>query len=610
MRAAPEAPAVGTTRPAAPAGEAGPTTATGASGSRCRPAHEPAPPPDATEPVAPPAPGPGTDVVPPSPAVPRLPGRRTDFRPARRAGSATSGCARSDRRRAPAAPAGQKIPPVAFEAASVETVDADDGTVATVLAGNVILRQQQAQRRLHGADRAARAVLFSRLKSLRDVQKSEGRSQRAERLHRRVPRRRRADLSHDPVPLANKPTIAEQRLEANRCYYDFATDRGHPHRRRHPHRQPAARRSRSSSGPRRSGNWREGEFTPEKVQISSSSFARPTFGIGADRIYVRQDAGRRRSRRPGRVRRQGGDAAGLRHRRSSTGRTSRAWPTTTRGSCATSASPTRPAWGPAAKSTWVCFRRWASTAAGPGRRLPGRLLQRPRPRHRAGRALPGRVRHRPDQAGRRTSRGSSNPFFVYDKGTDDIGRPLPATPRRRLPPPRLRPVRAPALLPRRLATPVPGQLGLRPGVPRAVLPPSVRHRPAARRVGLPQAPGGRRGADAAVPVPAQPPGHQQRLPCRTSSRSSTFPRSATAGSATASPDDRLTLLQREHRSTGCTSSTPGRRCAEEGFVNGISPGLPLPGPDRHHRQDRLPRRLPRGTGLPAGTSGSSRWCRT
>ena len=69
----------------------------------------------------------------------------------------------------------ENIPPVAFEAADVETVDTPEGTVATVLSGGVILRQRKPDDDFLEL-LADRVVLFTNLKSLRDVSKSEGRS--------------------------------------------------------------------------------------------------------------------------------------------------------------------------------------------------------------------------------------------------------------------------------------------------------------------------------------------------------------------------------------------------------------------------------------------------
>ena len=76
--------------------------------------------------------------------------------------------------------------------------------------------------------------------------------------------------------------------------------------------------------------------------------------------------------------------------------------------------------------------------------------------------------------------------------------------------PRPRALRAPALLPRRLAGPVPRRLRLRRDVPRAVVRPRLRRGPAARRDALPQAAARHRGVHVPRADPAEQLRHDQR----------------------------------------------------------------------------------------------------
>ncbi len=179
------------------------------------------------------------------------------------------------------APAPQPAP-VLFESRQFETVDAGDGTVAAVLSGGVTLMQ----RRPNGDTielRSERAVLFTTLQSLHDLQKSE----RVRRLQDTI---RGAYLEGDvritltPV----NPKMGEQRLAANRVYYEFATDRAvltdaviHT---LDPIRQvPMIMRAKTVR------QLAVGEYTANKAQLTTSYFAVPSYAINADRIYVRAD---------------------------------------------------------------------------------------------------------------------------------------------------------------------------------------------------------------------------------------------------------------------------------------------------------------------------------
>ncbi len=243
------------------------------------------PPAPQTAPVAE-LPGPPGALPAPAPSVVAVPASAPVPQPAPAA--ATPAAVAPNRAPAAAKPATRpaKAVPVAFEANDVQTVNARDGTVAVVLSGDVVLRQRRPSGELLEL-LGQHAVMFTRLKSLRELQKSNGRSGGRDDF---VGAYLEGDvrIRYTPLPTPNARAIGEQRLDAERVYYEFATDRAiltdvvmHTVNPQPPipivmHAQKMRQLA-------------EGEFQAEKAEISSSSFARPTFGIAAQRIYVRED---------------------------------------------------------------------------------------------------------------------------------------------------------------------------------------------------------------------------------------------------------------------------------------------------------------------------------
>ncbi len=186
----------------------------------------------------------------------------------------------------PATRPAEKTVPVEFSADNVQTVNAQDGTVAVVLTGNVILRQRRPAGELLEL-LAQDAVMFTRLKSLRELQKSNGRTSGREDF---IGAYLEGDvrIRYTPIPTPNPRALGEQRLDANRVYYEFATDRAiltdvviHTQNPQPPipiviHAQKVRQLA-------------EGEYKAEKAEVSSSTFAHPTFGVAASRIYVREE---------------------------------------------------------------------------------------------------------------------------------------------------------------------------------------------------------------------------------------------------------------------------------------------------------------------------------
>ena len=237
------------------------------------------------EPAPATAPGPAVVAPPPTPAPPgpAVPGPQpAPVAPAPQ--PAPAGAPRPATR--PAARPVEKTLLVEFSADDVQTVNATDGTVAVVLNGNVVLRQRRPTGDLLEL-LGQHAVMFTRLKSLRELQKSNARTSGREDF---IGAYLEGDvrIRFTPVPTANPRAVGEQRLDANRVYYEFATDRAiltdvviHTTNPQPPvpiviHAQKVRQLA-------------EGEYLAEKAEVSSSTFARPTFGVAADRIYVREE---------------------------------------------------------------------------------------------------------------------------------------------------------------------------------------------------------------------------------------------------------------------------------------------------------------------------------
>lgn len=231
-----------------------------------------------------PAPGQPTPVQPvpvptataPSP-VPADAGAPAGVRPATRAGASTTGPT--------TAPTTQLTAPVIFAAPQVEIIDTPEEKVAVVLTQGATL----AQRRPNGDIielRAQRVVLFTPLKSLRELQKQ----QQIERIQDAIT----AAYLEGDVRITYTPEsqpMAEQRLAADRVYYEFTTDRAvltnavlHTVQ---PEAQiPVIVRAQTIR------QLAQGEYKAEDVQLTTSAFKVPSYSINADRIYVRRAEGR------------------------------------------------------------------------------------------------------------------------------------------------------------------------------------------------------------------------------------------------------------------------------------------------------------------------------
>lgn len=181
-------------------------------------------------------------------------------------------------------PTTQPAPPVptSFSANSEEGVKTPDGFVAFILQGNVKLFQRRPDGEFLQLQ-CERCVLFTPLHSLRERDANQHITKPEEAV-------RSAYLEGD-VRIVHTPSArskgAEQRLTANRVYYDFTTDRAIltdavVHTMDVKRNVPLIIRAQTIR------QLSEGEYLADKAQLTSSSFATPSYALGLRKAYIRQ----------------------------------------------------------------------------------------------------------------------------------------------------------------------------------------------------------------------------------------------------------------------------------------------------------------------------------
>lgn len=175
----------------------------------------------------------------------------------------------------------RKTSPVRFKFDNIENTMSDN-KVAFVLSGNVAISRQDEQGNFLEMQ-AQRAVLFSKLDRLRDAANLEKIQTTADIMDA-------AYLEGDVrvSMTSSDPAKGEQRLEAHRVYYEFPTDRAvltdAVLRAVDPQRQiPLTVRAKTVK------QLSEGEFRASNAELSTSSFAVPSYSIRTDKAYVRQE---------------------------------------------------------------------------------------------------------------------------------------------------------------------------------------------------------------------------------------------------------------------------------------------------------------------------------
>jgi hypothetical protein len=172
--------------------------------------------------------------------------------------------------------------PVDFAAGEMQTAQTSDGLTAVVLSGGVTLFQPRAKGDIIEM-RAERAVLFTTVKDIKELSQSS----RSRRIQDSV---KAAYLEGDVQIIYTSPSYikAEQRLLADRVYYDFVTDRAILtdaviHTLDVKRQVPIIVRAKLVR------QLARGEYKAEKATLTTSSFALPSMAIAADRLYVKSE---------------------------------------------------------------------------------------------------------------------------------------------------------------------------------------------------------------------------------------------------------------------------------------------------------------------------------
>ena len=174
--------------------------------------------------------------------------------------------------------------PVFFQASDVQTTSDAEGNVAVVLAGNFVATQTRPNGDIVELQ-ADRAVLFTPLKSIREI----GQGKRFKRIEDAVI----AAYLESDVRITFTPAAAfslPQRRASSGCgrervYYEFTTDRAVLtdaviHTIEPNLNVPVIIRASTVR------QLSIGEYRSEHVQLSTSSFATPSYSVAAERAYV------------------------------------------------------------------------------------------------------------------------------------------------------------------------------------------------------------------------------------------------------------------------------------------------------------------------------------
>jgi lipopolysaccharide assembly outer membrane protein LptD (OstA) len=175
--------------------------------------------------------------------------------------------------------------PVNFRAGQMESLNTDDGTLAVALSDGVTIVQNTSKFLIE--IQADQAVLFTNIKDVRkDVQTLAGtdafkRSINAAYLEGDV------RIVYTPV---DQKEIGEQRLEAKRVYFEFASQRAIlteavVHTIQPQVQMPVVMRAKVVRAA-----MAQGEFRAEDSKLSTSRFATPSYSINARKMYVRREA--------------------------------------------------------------------------------------------------------------------------------------------------------------------------------------------------------------------------------------------------------------------------------------------------------------------------------
>jgi hypothetical protein len=173
------------------------------------------------------------------------------------------------------------LKPAAFEFKHIQTVQTPEDKVAAVLSGGVTIVYRSPKNESLEFQ-AERAVVFTKLHSLGQL----GQSQKVHSIQDNVESiYLEGDARITYTPIAGKG--AEQRLLANRAFYELSTDRAILtdvvlHTTDPKSTIPITVRARTVR------QLSHDEFLADHVQLSASSFATPSFSVAATRAYIQQ----------------------------------------------------------------------------------------------------------------------------------------------------------------------------------------------------------------------------------------------------------------------------------------------------------------------------------
>lgn len=175
--------------------------------------------------------------------------------------------------------------PVSFSAKDVQTTtDTPDGNIAAVLKGGVLLIQKRPNGDLIEL-RSEQAVLFTTVKEFSQIQ--GGAVNNLQDAVTAAYLEGDVRINYTPGAQTSRGPAAEQRLEAERVYYEFATDRA-----------VLTEVVLQAQDPRvpfpltmRAKKVRQlslGEYEADKTVLTTSQFATPSYSVNASKTYVRQ----------------------------------------------------------------------------------------------------------------------------------------------------------------------------------------------------------------------------------------------------------------------------------------------------------------------------------
>ncbi|MGN6626322.1 MAG: LPS assembly protein LptD [Tepidisphaeraceae bacterium] len=173
--------------------------------------------------------------------------------------------------------------PVTFSAGDVQTTtNTPDGKIAVILRGNVLLMQRRTNGDLIEL-RSQECVLYTSLTNFSQMQNGTGDVQNAV-----TAAYLEGDVRINVTPSARPGRqIGEQRLRADRVFYEFGTDRAiltHVVLQTTDPRVPFPITMRANVAKQLS----MGEYDTQKTTLTTSQFLDPSYSINADKVYVRQ----------------------------------------------------------------------------------------------------------------------------------------------------------------------------------------------------------------------------------------------------------------------------------------------------------------------------------